>query len=176
MKCPITVRSPVQRRTMPPLSQMQKTILAQRDRPSRSGQGEAKSPASTGVAHSTAAQFDASTSIHMVQRLTCGVSRASKRSLRASAPRRGYAAFPLRNPGREVFTLSLGLHNAYLARLNTASTLAPSVVEGLTYFNSSVVRLVIIRFSSSPSEFGYVLPSTRNITVLSPSLTEYVPK
>src|SRR5437764_725127 len=84
---------------------------------------------------------------------------------------------PHRKPHRFSFGIgSASLHNAYLARLNTASTRAPSVVEGLTYFNSSIVRLVIIRFSSSPSEFGYVLPSTRNMTVLSFSLTEYLPK
>src|SRR5712691_12162585 len=84
--------------------------------------------------------------------------------------------FPCSIRRERHFESRLDPYSAYLARLNTASTRAPSVVEGLTYFNSSVVRRVIISLSSSPSEFGYVLPSTRNMTVLSSSLTEYVPK
>ena len=66
--------------------------------------------------------------------------------------------------------------SAYLTRFQTASIRAPVVVAGFVYINSSAVRLVIIRFSTSPSEFGNVLPSVLKLMVLSASLIEYVPK
>src|SRR5437899_4977014 len=63
---------------------------------------------------------------------------------------------------------------AYLTRFHTISTLPPPDPVGLVHFISSPVR-VISRFCSVPSQLGNVLPTIRKFTVLSASLTEYVP-
>ena len=64
----------------------------------------------------------------------------------------------------------------YLARFHEASALVPVAVAGLVYFSSSAVSDAIIRFCSVPTRFGKELPSMRVVSVLSASLTEYVPK
>src|ERR1700730_17183306 len=66
--------------------------------------------------------------------------------------------------------------SAYLTRLHVASALVPVDVVGFVYFSSSAVSVEIDRFWSRPMRFGKTLPSTCVITVLSASLTVYVPK
>src|SRR5262249_16103577 len=69
---------------------------------------------------------------------------------------------------------SLRLRGAYLIRFHTISTLPPPDPVELAHFSSSPVR-VMSRFCSVPSQLGNVLPSILKISVLSASLTEYVP-
>src|SRR5205809_3283692 len=69
-----------------------------------------------------------------------------------------------------------GSEGAYLTRFHVASADVPVEVVGLVYFSSSAVSVAINRFWSRPIRFGKTLPSTWVMTVLSASLTVYVPK
>jgi hypothetical protein len=63
----------------------------------------------------------------------------------------------------------------YLARRHTDSAFVPVEVVGFVYPSSSPVSEVMMRFCSPPMRFGYELPSMRVVSVLSASLTVYVP-